>query len=94
MMDQVSVPTLVLHADRDKIAPLKQGQELAASIPGAKYVQMDSSNHILLEHEPAWQRFCDVVLEFTGIQQGTDIEVLKGLTDLEREILGKLSIRK
>ncbi len=90
MIGKVSVPTLVLHANRDRIAPLKQGQELAAGIPNAQFVQLDSPNHILLEHEPAWQRFCDAVLEFTGVRSESESEVLSSLTGREREILGKL----
>lgn len=90
LLSKVRVPTLVLHADRDKIAPLSQGQELAASIPGAQFVQLDSPNHILLEHESAWRRFCDAVTEFTGIRQTSTNDVLNSLTDREGEILGKL----
>jgi DNA-binding CsgD family transcriptional regulator len=67
LLPQVRVPTLVLHCDRDQIAPLSQGRLLAAGIPGADFVQLESSNHVLLEHEPAWRRFRDAVLEFTGV---------------------------
>jgi len=90
LLDKVSVPSLVLHANRDRVAPLKQGQELAAGISNAEFVQLDSPNHILLEHEPAWQRFCDAVLEFAGVRNDTGNEVLTGLTERERGILGKL----
>jgi pimeloyl-ACP methyl ester carboxylesterase len=54
---QVSVPTLVLHARDDRRVPLEQGRLLAAAIPGARFVTLDSSNHILLADEPAWTRF-------------------------------------
>jgi DNA-binding CsgD family transcriptional regulator/pimeloyl-ACP methyl ester carboxylesterase len=90
LLEQVKVPTLVVHASQDHIAPLTQGQELAAGIAGAQFVQLESSNHILLEHEPAWQRFCDAVLDFTGVLHRTRHGVLGSLTDREREILGKL----
>ena len=59
-------PTLVLHARNDAIAPVSEGRLLASEIPGAQFVELDSPNHILLEHEPAWTRFQDAVLEFTG----------------------------
>ena len=32
-----------------------QGEELAADIPGAAFVPLESENHILLENEPAWR---------------------------------------
>ena len=70
-LHQVRVPTLVLHASHDQIAPLEQGRYIASSIPGAEFVQLDSRNHVLLEHEPAWQEFCEAVLEFTG-QRGIE----------------------
>ena len=37
---------------------------MAGGIPGAEFVELDSRNHILLEHEPAWQRFREAVLAF------------------------------
>ena len=54
LLPRVDVPTLVLHARGDQRAPFEQGRMLAAAIPGARFVPLDSRNHILLEHEPAW----------------------------------------
>jgi DNA-binding NarL/FixJ family response regulator len=36
---------------------LEEGRLLAALIPGSRFVQLESRNHILLEREPAWSRF-------------------------------------
>jgi pimeloyl-ACP methyl ester carboxylesterase/DNA-binding CsgD family transcriptional regulator len=66
LVKHVRTPTLILHARDDAIAPLAEGRFLASEIPGAQFVELDSRNHILLEHEPAWTRFQDAVLEFTG----------------------------
>ena len=41
--------------------PIEEGRLVASGIPGAEFVELDSRNHILLEHEPAWQRFRDAV---------------------------------
>jgi pimeloyl-ACP methyl ester carboxylesterase/DNA-binding winged helix-turn-helix (wHTH) protein len=60
----VRAPTLVLHATGDAVASFSQGRKLAAMIPGARFVPLDSRNHILLEHEPAWSRFVDEVHRF------------------------------
>ncbi|WP_209427026.1 alpha/beta fold hydrolase [Pararhodobacter sp. SW119] len=51
----VRVPTLVLHARADAVHPLEQGLTLAARIPGAEFVQLDSANHVILPQEPAWE---------------------------------------
>jgi pimeloyl-ACP methyl ester carboxylesterase len=62
---QVRAPTLVLHATGDAVA-FGQGRKLASLIPGARFVQLESRNHILLESEPAWARFVDEVRRFLG----------------------------
>jgi pimeloyl-ACP methyl ester carboxylesterase/DNA-binding CsgD family transcriptional regulator len=83
----VRVPTLVLHSSNDQIAPLSQGKLLASQIPGATFVQLDSHNHVLLEHEPAWREFQDAVLEFTGQPLGdevADAAPMAALTERER----------
>ena len=53
----VSTPTLVLHARDDALAPYSEGRLLATLIPGARFVPLDSRNHVLLAREPAWQAF-------------------------------------
>lgn len=93
LLDQVRVPTLVLHASHDEVVPLSEGERLAHEIPGAKFVLLESRNHILLEHEPAWQQFRQAVLEFTGQDDlaGTDgASGLRGLSQREREALALL----
>ena len=42
------VPTLVLHARHDALVPFDEGPPLAALVPEARFVPLDSSNHILL----------------------------------------------
>jgi pimeloyl-ACP methyl ester carboxylesterase/DNA-binding winged helix-turn-helix (wHTH) protein len=62
----VRAPTLVLHADGDAAIPFDQGRLLAALVPEARFVSLESRNHILLEDEPAWGRFCEEVRGFLG----------------------------
>jgi class 3 adenylate cyclase/pimeloyl-ACP methyl ester carboxylesterase len=57
LLSEVRVPTLVMHARGDGQVPFELGRQLAAEIPGAKFVALQSDNHILLEHDPATQRF-------------------------------------
>ncbi|MGH8324945.1 MAG: alpha/beta fold hydrolase, partial [Steroidobacteraceae bacterium] len=54
VLPQVRTPTLVLHGSRDQVVPLSEGKRLASEIPHATFVQLDSCNHVLLAHEPAW----------------------------------------
>jgi pimeloyl-ACP methyl ester carboxylesterase/DNA-binding winged helix-turn-helix (wHTH) protein len=60
----ITAPTLVLHANGDAAIPFDQGRQLAALIPDARFVSLESRNHILLEDEPAWARFCEEVRAF------------------------------
>lgn len=91
LLSQVSVPTLVLHAVHDEVTPLGMGRQLAAEIPGAEFVQLDSHNHVLLEHEPAWTHFKDAVLEFTGRRAESGGLRFAALSPRERDVLGALA---
>jgi pimeloyl-ACP methyl ester carboxylesterase len=61
---QIKAPTMVLHARNDAGIPFKQGRFLASCIRGAKFVPLESNNHILIEGEPAWDRFMQEVTAF------------------------------
>ena len=93
LLDRVTVPTLVLHARNDGVVPLAEGRLIAARIPSAQFVELDSRNHILLEHEQAWQRFCDAVNEFAGVAAPGDHEdpAFATLSPRERAILGLMT---
>lgn len=60
----VDTPTLVLHSRDEARVPFEEGRLLASLIPGARLVPLDSSNHILLQDEPAWRQFVDEVEAF------------------------------
>ncbi len=93
VLPQVRVPTLVLHARRDEVVPIRVGRVLAAEIPNATFVELDSANHILLEDEPAWMRFCEAVEEFTGTAAAAagDGAAFQALSPRERDILALIT---
>jgi class 3 adenylate cyclase/pimeloyl-ACP methyl ester carboxylesterase len=64
LLDQISVPTLVLHSRNDAAAPLQESRILASRIHGARFVALESNNHFLLENEPAWPTFVREVKAF------------------------------
>jgi pimeloyl-ACP methyl ester carboxylesterase/DNA-binding SARP family transcriptional activator len=70
MLGKVSVPTLVLHARDDAAVPFEQGKALAASISGARFVDLNSANHILLGDEPAFADFMREVRSFISAAAG------------------------
>lgn len=51
---RVACPALVLHARGDARVPFEEGRRMAGLIPGARFVPLESRNHVLLENEPAF----------------------------------------
>jgi DNA-binding CsgD family transcriptional regulator/pimeloyl-ACP methyl ester carboxylesterase len=84
---RVAVPTLVLHSRNDAMVPLENGYQVAASIPDASFVPLESRNHILLAHEPAWPRFLAAVGDFLGTEPSHMPRALTMLTARERQLL-------
>jgi DNA-binding winged helix-turn-helix (wHTH) protein/alpha-beta hydrolase superfamily lysophospholipase len=64
LLVRIRVPTLVCHAREDGTVPVDAGRRIAASIPGARFVLLESRNHILLEHDPSTARFKRELLAF------------------------------
>jgi len=64
LLPQVKVPTLVLHCRNDASVAFDEGRRLAAGIPGAKFVALESRNHLVLETEPAWEKFSSEMTAF------------------------------
>jgi DNA-binding NarL/FixJ family response regulator len=92
LLPQVSVPTLVLHARRDEVVPISEGRLLASAIPGAAFVELDSRNHVLLESEPAWARFCEEVIAFAPVSEGLSRDLkFSALSAREREVLALIA---
>lgn len=95
---RVAAPTLVLHSRHDYSIPFEEGRRLAALIPDARFVPLDSRNHILLAEEPAWARFLAEVRAFlqvigpegqaqqSGTPKGTDA-LFPELTPRELDVL-------
>lgn len=95
LLGEVQTPTLVLHSRGDDVISIVEGHVLAAGIPNAEFVELDSKNHVLLENEPAWKRFCAEILDFTGVKNSTpgtaEDPAFAALTAREREVLALLT---
>jgi pimeloyl-ACP methyl ester carboxylesterase len=64
----VKTPTLVIHARNESLNPVAQGRLIAASIPGAEFLEADSNNHIPLPSDPTFQTIVNAQLEFIDRQ--------------------------
>ena len=91
LLPEVRTPTLVLHGRNDAVSPISEGRLLATEIRGAQFIELDSRNHVLLENEPAWQRFQEAVLAFTGSSAPSDSDAFRELSPRERETLSLLA---
>jgi DNA-binding SARP family transcriptional activator/pimeloyl-ACP methyl ester carboxylesterase len=54
ILPQVRTPTLVMHARGDMRVSFDMGRELAAGIPGARFVSLNTNNHLMPRSDPAW----------------------------------------
>ena len=66
LLPRVTVPTLVLHARQDTVSPYAQGRAIAAAIPNAKFITLETEDHILLPGESAWEKLVTEIEHFAG----------------------------
>jgi DNA-binding NarL/FixJ family response regulator len=85
----VRCPVLVVHAKHDRRVPFEEGRLLAGLIPGARLLTLETSNHILLEQEPAFRQFFDEMRAFVSPSAGAGS--FAELTPREGEILERIA---
>jgi pimeloyl-ACP methyl ester carboxylesterase/DNA-binding CsgD family transcriptional regulator len=83
----VTTPTLVVHARRDRVVPVEEGRLLAARIPDARLVLVESANHILLSDEPAWNEFRSELRAFLGTVPASQAVPIPSLSPRELDVL-------
>jgi pimeloyl-ACP methyl ester carboxylesterase/DNA-binding CsgD family transcriptional regulator len=87
---RITCPSLILHSRQDAVVPFEAGRVIAGLIPNARFVPLDSSSHLPLASEPAWQVLRAEVLSFlAGLEVKTAAvdHGLAGLTERERQVL-------
>ena len=84
---RIEQPALVLHARHDGAVPYEEGRRLASLLPDARFVTLDSDNHILQEGEPAWDAFLGEVRAFLGVGKLAASADLSELSRREHEVL-------
>lgn len=90
LLPRIAVPTLVLHSRGDRMISFDEGRLLAATIPAATFVALDSENHILLDREPAWPGFLSELGAFLASDRARGWERQEpaaALTEREIEVL-------
>jgi pimeloyl-ACP methyl ester carboxylesterase len=75
LLPRLSVPTLVLHREGDRLIRVGAGRYLAEHIPGAKYVELPGDDHLFFVGDT--DALVDEVEEFlTGRHQGAEGDVV------------------
>jgi pimeloyl-ACP methyl ester carboxylesterase len=64
LLPKVKTPTLVLHCRDDVMVPFRSGQEIAASIPGARMVPLEGRNHLFMAGSEAHRAFMEATYDF------------------------------
>lgn len=91
---RVQCPTLVMHSRGDARIPFQEGRKVASAISGAEFVPLDSRNHILLDHQAAWERFFVEIEGFLarhGAAPAIKVPALAQLTAAESRVLNLLA---
>jgi len=75
VLPAIQVPTLVMHRVGDSAISVELGREIAANIPGAKYVELPGADHIPFFERDLTDRMVDEVEEFlTGSRSEPDVD--------------------
>ena len=90
---KITCPTLVLHARGDARVPFEEGRLMAGLTPGARFVPLDSRNHVLLESEPAFTHGFGEIRAFLNEHQNVrqHAQAYPALTPGERELVELLA---
>lgn len=87
---RVACPALVIHAAGDRVVPVAVARDVARRIAGARFVALDSANHVLREDEPALAAAGAAVAAFLPGPPARDGAFAR-LTAREREVLDALA---
>jgi pimeloyl-ACP methyl ester carboxylesterase/DNA-binding CsgD family transcriptional regulator len=102
LASRVSCPTLSFHSRNDQLIFFEQGRKLAALIPNARFVPLESKNHVPFREEPAWQTLVAALRSFLDDDAVTlqkelsrrQLDVLRGIARglTDKEIAHELSL--
>jgi pimeloyl-ACP methyl ester carboxylesterase/DNA-binding CsgD family transcriptional regulator len=85
---RVACPTIAFHSRGDQLVFFDQGRKLAALIPGARFVPLESKNHMPFREEPAWQALVAALRSFLDEDAGASAPApAKALTPRQHEVL-------
>lgn len=87
---QVSCPTLIFHARGDQLITFHQGRKLASLIPSARFVPVESENHVPFAGEPCWASITKEIRAFLGETEGSGLAANR-LTARQTQVLQQVA---
>lgn len=87
---ELEIPALVMQARGDVAVPFEEGRRLAGLLRNARFVPLESDNHVLLDSEPAWSVFLSEVRSFLRPSADQQVDLVAdhtALTAAERDVL-------
>jgi pimeloyl-ACP methyl ester carboxylesterase/DNA-binding CsgD family transcriptional regulator len=94
-LPEITPPVLITHSLEDQLVPFSHAQTLAAKLPNARLVALDSKNHGIQASEPAWRVLVSEMDEFLGAEYAGLAAAAAGtegiLSDREIEVLRLLA---
>jgi len=93
LLPRVACPALLLHCREALLIPIEEVRLVASSIPGARFVPLETNNYIPLQGEPAFEKMMEEIRAFLPRERqgASGPEALAGLTRREREVLELLA---
>ena len=73
------------------VIPFDEGRRVAATIPSARFVPLESRNHVLLDTVPAWRTLVEAMDRFLPYP-ASPASWARELTAREREVLAVLAL--
>lgn len=61
---EVATPALVIHGRNDGVHPPAQSMEIAATLPNAELLVLETRNHVIPTHDAVWPEFLAAVQRF------------------------------
>jgi pimeloyl-ACP methyl ester carboxylesterase/DNA-binding CsgD family transcriptional regulator len=89
---RIEAPAMIIQAKHDAAVPFESGRQVAAFIPGARFVVLDSKNHVLMQNEPAWEFLWREFYQFCGLDYPSR-KTLEGVS-LQDKVWQVLSARE
>ncbi|HWR15758.1 MAG TPA: alpha/beta fold hydrolase [Terriglobales bacterium] len=71
-LPNVCCPTLVMHSRDDAAVPVNEGRLIASRIRGARFVELQSRNHLVSPGDPAWGDYIREVAGFLGWKEASE----------------------